>query len=100
MSEVFEDMKKCIEYCCGPDKCAVGKLNELLDELNETMDKKLKERTKELDNLAREYIEKRIEKLSRDKDAEIGEVENRMIDTVQEASEKFVSERLHEKLTD
>ena len=64
------------------------------------MDKKLEEKTKELDKLAREYIERRLENLSRDKDAEIEEVEKRMVNIVQEASEKFVSERLHEKLTD
>jgi hypothetical protein len=98
--EIFDDLKKLVEYICGSDKCALGKMNELLDELDGAINKKLKEKTKELDKLAREYIEKRFGNLSRDKDAEIEEVEKRMVNTVQEASEKFVSERLHEKLTD
>lgn len=33
--EVIEDMKKLFEYSCGHDRCAVGKLNELLGELEE-----------------------------------------------------------------
>lgn len=96
MGEVVEDMKKIFEYSCGPDKCALGKMNELLDELDGAINKKLKEKTDELDNLAREYIKK----ASGDMYAEYVEVEKRMVNTVQEASEKFVSERLHEDLTD
>lgn len=95
-NEVLEELKKLFEYICGNDQCAVGKLNELLEELEGAMNKKLKEKTDELDNLAREYIKK----ASGDKDAEIEAVEKRMVNTVQEASEKFVSERLHEDLTD
>lgn len=85
------------------EKAKVDKENWISEKENElkgSMDEKLKEKTKELDKLAREYIEKRLENLSRDKDAEIEEVEKRMLSTVQEASEKFVADRLHEKLTD
>lgn len=98
--EILEDMKELFESSCGNDESAVGKLNELLYELDGAINKKLEEKTNELDKLAREYIEKRLENLSRDKDAEIEEVEKRMLSTVQEASEKFVADRLHEKLTD
>ena len=98
--EVLEDLKKLFEYSCGHDQCAVGKLNELLDEFEGAMNRKLDETTKMLEGMAHQYIEEYCGKAFRDKDAALDEIEKRMVNTVQEASEKFVADRLHEKLTD
>lgn len=100
MSEVFKDVKKLFEYICGNDQCAVGKLNELLEELVGAMEARVKDHSDKLEDAAQQYIAEYCAKASRDKNSEYEAVEQRMLNTVQEASEKFAAERLHEDLTD
>lgn len=100
ISEVIEDLRKLFEDSCGQDKSAVKKFKELLGEFEGAMSRRVKEHCDKLEAAARQYIEEYCGNAFRDKDAALEEVEKRMVNTVQESSEKFVAERLHEKLTD
>lgn len=100
MREVLDDLKKLLEYSCGHDRALSEKMNTLLVELESAMEARVKDHSDKLTDAAQQYIEEYCAKASRDKDAELDEVELRMVNAVQEASEKFVAERLHEKLTD
>lgn len=81
------------------EKAKVDKENWIREKEGE-LEAKLKDHSDKLSDAAHEWINEYCAKASRDRDAELEAVEQRMLNTVQEASEKFVSERLHEKLTD
>lgn len=100
MREVLDDMKKLFESKCGNDQHAIEEYNGLLVELEGAMNDRVKDHSDKLEDAAHQYIAEYCAKASKDKDAELEEVERRMVNTVQEASEKFVADRLHEKLTD
>lgn len=100
MREVLDDMKKLFESKCGNDQHAIEEYNELLFELEGSMNDRVKDHSDKLEDAAQQYIDEYCVKFSKDKDSELGAVEQRMVNTVQEASEKFVADRLHEKLTD
>lgn len=100
MREVLDDMKKLFESKCGNDQQAIEEYNRFLGELEGSMNDRVKDHSDKLEDAAQQYIAEYCAKFSKDKDAEIEEVEKRMVNTVQEASEKFVADRLHEKLTD
>ena len=100
MIEVLDDLKKLFESKCGNDQHAIEEYNGFIRELEGAMEARVKDHSDKLEDAAQQYIAEYCAKASRDKDAEYEAVEQRMLNTVQEASEKFVSERLHEDLTD
>ena len=100
MREVLDDMKKLFESKCGNDQHAIEEYNGFLGELESAMNDRVKDHSDKLEDAAQQYIAEYCAKASKDKDAELEAVEKRMVNTVQEASERFVAERLHEKLTD
>ena len=100
MREVLEDLKNLFESKCGNDQHAIEEYNGFLGELESAMEARVKEHTDKLEDAAHQYIAEYCAKAFKDKDAELEAVEKRMVNTVQEASEKFVADRLHEKLTD
>lgn len=81
------------------EKAKVDKENWIREKEGE-LEAKLKYHSDKLEDAAQQYIAEYCEKFSKDKDAELDEVELRMLNAVHGASEKFVSERLHEKLTE
>ena len=100
MREVLDDLKKLFESKCGNDQHSIEEYNGFIRELEGAMEARVKDHSDKLEDAAHQYITEYCAKFSKDKDAALEAVEERMVNTVQEASEKFVADRLHEKLTD
>lgn len=100
MTEVLEDMKALFESKCGNDQHAIEEYNGFIVELEGAMNRRVKDHCDKLESASKQYINEYCAKTFLDKENELDVVEQRMVNAVQEASEKFVAERLHEKLTD